>query len=203
MPWWTLNTQPLLDASNQALKMSAKAYQYDYNGNVTQTTDHDWFDPTGFPRDAQGVCTDARGKVTQAEIRESTSYTGSADTTWDRGAIINHYSDTCWGLCSGQSMTDNNGNLKKQEVYIPNSDTFAQFYSYDSLNRLQKVNESRNGAAVNWQQQYSYDRYGNRTIDQTNTWGTNIPKANFGVDTATNRLTAPVGSTMNMIRPAI
>jgi RHS repeat-associated protein len=94
-------------------------------------------------------------------------------------------------------MTDNNGNLRKQEVLIPNSDTFAQFYSYDSLNRLEKVNESKNGAAINWQQQYVYDRYGNRTIDQTNTWGTNIPKPNFGVDTATNRLTAPSGYTMS------
>ena len=32
-----------------------------------------------------------------AEIRESTSYTGPTDTTWDRGAIINNYSDQCTG----------------------------------------------------------------------------------------------------------
>jgi hypothetical protein len=29
----------------QAVKMSAKTFQYDYNGNVTQTTEYDWFDP--------------------------------------------------------------------------------------------------------------------------------------------------------------
>jgi YD repeat-containing protein len=137
----------------------------------------------------------SRGQL--AEIRESTSYTGPTDTTWDRGAIINHYSNNYCGMCSGQSMTDNNGNLRKQEVFIPNSDTFAQFYDYDALNRLQKVNESKNGAAFNWQQQFVYDRYGNRTIDPTNTWGTGIPKPNFGVDTATNRLTAPAGYTMS------
>jgi len=61
----------------------------------------------------------------------------------DRGAIINHYSNNCWGLCGGNdnttAMADNNGNLKKQKVYIPNGDTFAQFYEYDSPNRLQSA----------------------------------------------------------------
>src|SRR5207237_10669237 len=112
-----------------------------------------------------------------SEIREST---GPNRTSWDRGAIINHYSNNCWGICnnttlrdgsnSTTAMTDNNGNLKKQEVYIPNSDTFAQFYEYDSLNRLLSARETKNGGSVNWQQAYSYpDRWGNRLIDQTNT----------------------------------
>jgi YD repeat-containing protein len=39
----------------------------------------------------------SRGQL--AEIRESTSYSGVGDTTWNRGAIINHYSDT--GVCAG------------------------------------------------------------------------------------------------------
>lgn len=87
---------------------------------------------------------DSRGQL--SEIRDSTSYTGPTDTSWNRGAIINHYSNNCWGMCGGSnsttSMTDNNGNLKKQEVYIPNDDqisgydNYAQFYDYDSLNRL-------------------------------------------------------------------
>jgi hypothetical protein len=96
-------------------------------------------------------------------------------------------------------MADNNGKLKKQEVYIPNDDqisgydNYAQFYEYDSLNRLSSVRENKFGCAVNWQQAYTYDLWGNRTIDQTNTWGSGIPKPNFGVDTSTNRLTAPGG----------
>ncbi len=69
----------------------------------------------------------------------------------------------CGGSNSTTAMTDNNGDLKKQEGYIPSSDTFAQFYDYDSLNRLQSVRESKNGNSTNWQQQYVYDRYGNRT----------------------------------------
>ena len=40
-------------------------------------------------------------------------------------------------------------------------------------------------------------RFGNRTIDQTNTWGAGIPKPNFGVDPNTKRLTAPADSTMS------
>ena len=56
----------------------------------------------------------SRGQL--AEIRVSTSYTGPADTTWNRGAIINHYSEQCWGACSAtSSMSDNNGNLRKQD----------------------------------------------------------------------------------------
>jgi hypothetical protein len=45
----------LLDANNNALKMSAKKFQHDYNGNVTQTIEYDWFDPALVSRDAEGV----------------------------------------------------------------------------------------------------------------------------------------------------
>src|SRR5262249_25849854 len=47
-----------------------------------------------------------------------------------------------------------------------------------------------------WQQRYTYDRYGNRTIDVNATVNAGVPTLNFGVDTNTNRLTAPAGSTM-------
>ncbi len=141
---------------------------------------------------------DVRGQL--SEIRESTSYTGPTDTNWNRGAIINHYSE-CWGMCGGSNsttpMTDNNGNLKKQEVYVPGNDqitsytTWWQRYDYDSLNRLQRVAEITGNSQTDWQQEYVNDRYGNRTIHQTNTWGNAIPKPNFTVDANTNRLTAP------------
>src|SRR5436853_7380425 len=54
----------LLDASNNALKMSAKAYQYDYNANVTQTTEYDWFDPSQVQRDTEGVHTGVPASAT-------------------------------------------------------------------------------------------------------------------------------------------
>jgi hypothetical protein len=85
----------------------------------------------------------SRGQL--AEIRESTTLT---DTSWNRGAIINRYSNQCWGMCadpvtnpnptttrdgsnSTVSMTDNrNGNLQKQEVYIPANDQVSSYTSW-------------------------------------------------------------------------
>jgi RHS repeat-associated protein len=130
-----------------------------------------------------------------AEIRESTS--SATDTSWELGAIINHYSNQsgCWGASC--NATDNNGNLQKQEVYIkrPNSedyDNFVQSYDYDSLNRLQVAREAFNGDGTQWQQTYVYDRYGNRTIDtnENATFG-GVNNSGFELDTARNRLYAP------------
>lgn len=82
----------------------------------------------------------------------------------------------------------------RQEIYIPNSDTFSQAYEYDSLNRLKVARESKNGGAVNWQQTYLYDRYGNRRINtNTNpdqTFG-GVNNLDFELETGTNRLYAP------------
>jgi RHS repeat-associated protein len=135
----------------------------------------------------------SRGQL--AEIREGIT---PNDTNWERGAIINHYSNQCWGMCwangSSSQMSDNNGNLRKQEVYIPGTDNFAQFYEYDQLNRIESVRESRAGGPVNWQQTYSYDRYGNRSLNQAGTTqgvGINSMQASVVPNTTTNRLYAP------------
>jgi RHS repeat-associated protein len=147
----------------------------------------------------------SRGQL--AEIRESTSYTGPDDTTWDRGAIINHYSEQCWGMCAPdvngpKSMTDNNGNLHKQEVYIPGSSMRWQQYNYDNLNRLQWVRET-SGDTEQFRQWFSYDRFGNRTLDNTQdqgdshprTYGAGINNQAFSVNPTTNRLEVPSGQT--------
>ncbi len=49
----------LLDntASHNPVKLSAKTFQYDFNGNLTQTKEYDWFDPALVSRDAEGVPT--------------------------------------------------------------------------------------------------------------------------------------------------
>jgi RHS repeat-associated protein len=145
-----------------------------------------------------------RGQL--SEIRDSTSWTGATDTTWNRGAIINHYSDQCGGMCGGSNsataMTDNNGNLRKQEVYIPNDDQVSgytmrwQQYDYDGLNRLKWAREIKD-SVEQWRQWFSYDRWGNRTIDFTQdagdphlrTWG--VISSQFKVDPQTNQLYAP------------
>jgi hypothetical protein len=55
------------------------------------------------------------------------------------------------------------------------------------------VRENENSRAVQWQQQYVYDRYGNRTIDQTNTTA-NVPHPLYTLDPANNnQLLAPAG----------
>src|SRR6185295_10910607 len=92
----------------------------------------------------------------------------SVNDTWDwnRGRFILYYSSNhIWG----QSGTDNNGNVRFAETWIPpanatldQTDTlFEESYSYDALNRLasvagQKLNVAGGGS---WQQQFrqSYD----------------------------------------------
>ncbi|HEV7746081.1 MAG TPA: RHS repeat-associated core domain-containing protein [Pyrinomonadaceae bacterium] len=143
----------------------------------------------------------SRGQL--AEIRESTSYTDATDTTWNRGAIINYYSNSCWGMCGGStsttSMTDNNGNLKKQETFIPNNEqntsstSWLQLYDYDALNRLQRVREYTGSTPLDWQQEYTYDRYGNRLINGgvDKTYGAGINNLQMSASLITNRMYAP------------
>ena len=181
-----------------------------FSGNLGDNTTRNYasgilYSPTGgLAKEQFGTSTpvynklfyNSRGQL--AEVRVSTSYTGPADTNWNRGAIINSYSDQCSGVCSGSGMTDNNGNLKKQDVYIPNDDQISgstmrsQQYDYDSLNRLLSAREVLNGSEQ-WKQQYTYDRWGNRTINNGVTYGTGINNKAFTVDTSNNRLAVPSG----------
>ncbi len=105
-----------------------------------------------------------RGQL--AEIREGTSYTGPTDKGSELGAIINNYSSSPG--CNGDNCiaVDNNGNLMKQQINVPNLGNLLQTYEYDSLNRLTLAAES-----TGWRQGYKYDRWGNRQIDLNQTWG--------------------------------
>lgn len=140
-----------------------------------------------------------RGQL--SEIRLSTS---GNDTSWNRGKIINDYSLQCSG--ADCNATDNNGNLRKQTVSVPNNEqntsatSWYQQYDYDSLNRLMQVDEYA-GCGLDWQQAYTYDRYGNRKIDAGSTFGTGINAMQAAVDanTLTNRLYAPNDPTHTLI----
>lgn len=136
----------------------------------------------------------------------------SVNDTWDwnRGRLILYYSNNhLWG----QSGTDNNGNLRIAETWIPpanatldQADTlFEDTYSYDALNRLTSVVDQKTSVAGGWgtwqqqfRQQYTYDRWGNRTIDAAQTSGTGINSKQFSVDTVTNRLGVPSGQSGTM-----
>jgi RHS repeat-associated protein len=127
----------------------------------------------------------SRGQL--SEMRVSTNWNNSS---WDRGKIINDYSDQCSGAaCDG---TDNNGNLKKQTVSIPNNEPWNQQYGYDSLNRLASVGEYTGGTQPAWQQSYSYDRWGNRLIknDASATWGQGINNVVATIDPSSNQMYA-------------
>ena len=90
-------------------------------------------------------------------------------------------------------MADNNGNLRKQEIHIPGQTMRYQEFDYDSLNRLGSVREVLNGGAEQWKQAFTYDRWGNRTINTGVTYGTGINNKAFTVNTANNRLGVPGG----------
>ena len=133
------------------------------------------------------------GQMSNVRLSTYSINTPGQDGNWNRGAIVNHYSDQSWA----GSGTDNNGNLRKQELYIPHDDAIsastqiAQHYEYDELNRLRSVTENLNNQTQSFKQSYAYDRFGNRTIDQTTT--TNVNRKLFAVDAATNRLGVPLG----------
>ncbi|HZT59980.1 MAG TPA: hypothetical protein VFA21_15325, partial [Pyrinomonadaceae bacterium] len=132
----------------------------------------------------------SRGQL--AEIRVSTyAFTDQANSTnWNRGAIINQYSAHGSGASGGGA--DNNGNLREQDLFIPNFDGAGydqsgnyglgtQSFTYDSLNRLSSASES---SAAPWTQSYTYDRWGNRTINASAT--TNAPKPQYELDITRN-----------------
>src|SRR4030095_9189577 len=94
-------------------------------------------------------------------------------------------------ICSGSSMADNNGNLRKQEIHIPGQTMRYQEYDYDSLNRLNWAREVLSGGSEQWKQAFIYDRWGNRRINTGTTYGTGINNKDFTVDTLNNRLGVP------------
>ena len=191
----------------------------DYNGqpavsgnlgdSVTRTYDSElrYYEMGGVEQERFGTDTPVynksfyNGRNQLAEIRVSTHSILSSgnETNWNRGAIINHYSNSGWGASGGG--TDNNGNLLKQEVYIPNDDSISgyfnvvQYYGYDALNRLTSVEDKPWNGSPDFYQAYTYDRWGNRTVNVGGTWNAPVPQ--FTASSATNRLTPPSGFTMS------
>ncbi|HEV8427566.1 MAG TPA: discoidin domain-containing protein [Pyrinomonadaceae bacterium] len=110
------------------------------------------------------------------------------------GALVNYYSTPA---SHGGSGPDNNGNVLMSRTIV-NSYYMEDRYSYDALNRLADVSEWQNGLTNTGRQQYDYDRWGNRTINAAQTWGTGINNKQFAVDTATNRLGVPNGQSGTM-----
>ncbi|MEP6849433.1 MAG: hypothetical protein ABI999_11300, partial [Acidobacteriota bacterium] len=82
--------------------------------------------------------------------------------------------------------TKNTGNIAKQTLTVPGA-SFVQSYNYDSLYRLTQAKET-SSSTQNWIQNWSYDRYGNRTNFTQNVAGLAGGTAP-AVDPNTNRFT--------------
>lgn len=150
------------------------------------------------------------------DIRLSTQSLQADEWDWNRGALVNYYSGNyAWeGNPATPPAADNNGNLRRAEVYVPLDAgsgyngagagpyyTAQQTYAYDALNRIGSVSEAHYNSQTNtspptFTQVYNYDRWGNRTINPATTDG--IPEPQFSVSTSTNRLGVPVGSPKRM-----
>jgi RHS repeat-associated protein len=92
-------------------------------------------------------------------------------------------------------VSKNNGNVESQTITVPvigtaQGFTTTQFYEYDELNRIKRAYEKPQGQQqADWQQQFSYDRYGNRTIVTNNNATTeSLVGPNPEINTATNRI---------------
>jgi RHS repeat-associated protein len=134
------------------------------------------------------------------DVRLSTASWQADEWGADRGALINYYATADMSAPShaarAQSGPDNNGNLLRAETYTldqaSNWAAQAQGYGYDALNRLTAVSESQitqGGTVSQFQQAYTYDRWGNRQINAAAT-SSGINSRQFTIDTATNRLMA-------------
>lgn len=158
----------------------------------------------------------ARGQL--YDTRLSSVSWATDQWNWNRGALLNYYSaaelTAATNAARALSGTDNNGNLKRAGTYIPLSDTgvytegnnasyvyYHDDYDYDALNRLSYVAETAGGTGVAtttpFKQTYTYDRFGNRTINSAQTSGVAAtqfelqPQANQEVAEPSNRLYAP------------
>jgi RHS repeat-associated protein len=99
---------------------------------------------------------------------------------WDRGALRLFYTSDLSDYSTSPTGANNNGNLYRADHFMPANEALTdwamsvQGYTYDDLNRLKSVAESAQlPAGANpdhLKQTFSYDRWGNRTIDGANTW---------------------------------
>jgi RHS repeat-associated protein len=136
---------------------------------------------------------------------------------WNRGALVNCYSTsdlTASDTSRALSGANNNGNLRRAYAFVPldasgsygsgGNSSYAYYqddYDYDALNRLSYVAETSGASGVApttpFKQTYTYDRFGNRTIKQSETFGVAStqfelqPQTNQEVSEPSNRLYAP------------
>jgi RHS repeat-associated protein len=188
------------DANPQQPDLTKRAFNGNLGDGVTRSyADTPKYDERGLmSSERYGMVTplyhrmayNVRGQMTEMQL--GSGATANTPDAFNRGRIQNYYAGT--PAAPAASGSNNNGNLLAQDNSLPayagatGATTFRQTYGYDELNRLTGVSEFYNGGTqAQWQQNYHYDRWGNRTINQTSTTN-GVPKPDFACDTATNRL---------------
>jgi RHS repeat-associated protein len=105
-----------------------------------------------------------RLQMTDARIGTGINDGQGQEWTWNRGAIRLFYDG------------NNNGNITRMDHFVPTSEsvsTYAMsvdYYGYDHLNRITGIWENKQAhnlgeTTTNLTQQYTYDRYGNRAVN--------------------------------------
>jgi RHS repeat-associated protein len=141
---------------------------------------------------------------TAYDVENPVAWRGAAGT-WNRGAIRLFYSSTLTDYedynTSNGALANNNGNLHRMDHFVPGNDSATTFslsadeYTYDALNRILDVKESKQTeslppTSVNLKQVYVYDRFGNRTVDNGLSNFPGVFNGSFKIDPTTNRLKA-------------
>lgn len=164
---------------------------------------------SGYRAYAKAFSYNAAGAVTKMQLGngrwESTSFNSRLQPTninlgtlqggTDKLSLAYSYGDWVNGSIDA---TKNNGNIVQQVITVPtvgssSGFTATQKYYYDELNRLDDSTETINSTQT-WRQDFTYDRYGNRRFNETNTTMptsfSNQPATNPTISTSNNRINA-------------
>ena len=154
---------------------------------------------------SRGQLFDVRLGTDSSAINDGPNPAQWTGASWNRGALRMFFSSNFieygWPAVAPQS---NNGNLYRQDHFVPTAldgggnvtgwVMSADYYCYDSLNRVAQTAEetytSAGGYTPNvFNQQFSYDRFGNRLVSSA--VGTGVPNPGFKINGEKNRLIAP------------
>lgn len=161
----------LLDDNGNPVKMSAKTFQYDFNGNVLQTVEYDWFDPGLVSRDSTTsvpLAVPANATVlrtTNNTYHNSPTTAASADVYAKTSySILNAVKETTIGPSITQFSYDN-----QAFGIAPANGNVTKVSSWDNVNN--QFIHSLTG----------YDSYGN-VISKTDPKG-NVTQISYGDNT--------------------
>jgi RHS repeat-associated protein len=157
----------LLNAQGQPAKMSAKQFQYDFNGNVTSETVYDWFSPSSVSRDAEGLPLAVPAGATVLRTTSNTYYNqapgaGSGNvyairTDPPSPLILNAIQETITGASKTRFSYDNQaygvaplvGNLTEQSSLENTGGPWLPItHGYDSYGNLTSTTDASGNTTV-------------------------------------------------------